>query len=477
MTTSSAQVLSGSRQDVIDVAASSSARLRLQSAIYTKLGTCMPPSADTGSVLAVSKYVCAYGTKGGSLRVMLTREGTATAKLNGHPTSVVDTAITSDGKPGGYSTLASLSGDGMLRLWEIPNQESGGELDTREILCLKSKLGTAQRVCFHPTYQTSPSPTVFVCAGNKVFGVVLSKELRDDMAASSSAHLPLERVAKIKLESKRLGKVLDVQFDGMDRVVTGHDSGHAAVWSLSGAKLQPPLVVLECGKSPVLTVGFLSPNLVVVGNDRNLKLSVWDLVTRTAVQQVGIVRTTAGAKELRSFRTCLVKRLADHTACLVLFETRSPDVVLVHLSCREPVVSVVMTRAVLAGVDHTVLCCTGEYDVDRDVVVCHVVDVDCIGDLAIQGHAAFGSTIVAMGGGDRAPRESLAMLRRMSRRTSKQSLVPASDFSSKPRCLPWCCSMPSAATQAAKANAKAANAVNNNAAAAAAEEAAKGGNI
>ncbi|KAH9257960.1 hypothetical protein BASA81_003979 [Batrachochytrium salamandrivorans] len=442
MTTSSTQVLLGARQEVIDViaASSSNTRLKLPSAIYTKLGTCMPPSADTGSVLAVSKYICAYGTKGGSLRVMLTREGTATAKLNGHATSVVDTAITSDGKPGGYSTLASLSGDGMLRLWEIPNQESGGELDTREILCLKTKIGQAQRVCFHPEYQTSPTPTVFVCAGNKVFGVVLSKELRDDMAASSQAWLSLERVAKIKLESKRLGKVLDLQFDGAARVVTGHDSGQTVVWSLSSSKQQPPYpLVLECGKSPVLTVGFLSSNLVVVGNDRNLKVAVWDLTTRTVVQQVGIVRTN-GSKELRSFRTCLVKRLADHTACLVMFESRSPDVVLVHLSCHEQ--PLVMTRAVLAVVDHTVLCCTGEYDMDRDLVVCHIVDVDCIGDLAIQGHAAFGSTVVGSGN-ERPPRESLALLRRLSRRTSKQSLVPASDFSSKPQCFcfPWCFSL------------------------------------
>src|ERR1700761_1575916 len=94
---------------------------------FTKLGTCMPPTQDYGSALAVSRFVAAYGLKGGNLRVIMTK-GTATAMLNGHSNLIIDIAAAPETHAAGQSLFATLSAEGTCRVWEVSNQDAGGEI-------------------------------------------------------------------------------------------------------------------------------------------------------------------------------------------------------------------------------------------------------------------------------------------------------------------------------------------------------------
>ena len=391
---------------------------------YTKLGTCMPPSLDYGSVLAVSRFVLAYGLKGGNIRVVLTR-GAATAMLNGHPNNIVDVCIAPDPRPTGSSTVASLSGDGICRLWEVSNQDAGGELDTREMLHLKTRSNTAQRVFFHPAWAHGKhNNMVFILHEGTVTGVTLTHDIREENAVDPSKGLLIDNYVSVRMV--RESKVLDMAFvmiptSGNWRCVTAHEDGTCCIWSLGNALGEgdddqssvsmdsapplnrkdskssnkrmsmvnlAPLMVIKVSNTPVLTVGFVTPYMLVTGAARNCEVCLWSLdklekAPTSPMQKITITRSNP---PLRSFRGTFVRRIVDGACTLALFESRTLDTVVFQITEKRGI-----TNAIPIKVQYPVLSVSGDYDIERDKLVCHVVDVDSIEDLDCPSEIAFGS--------------------------------------------------------------------------------------
>jgi len=149
-----------------------------------------------------------------------------------------------------------------------------------------------------------------------------------------------------------------------------------------------PLMIINVATSPVLTVGFASATLMLTGSNRNCDIALWSLdpatSTSSLVQKVTITRTSS---PVRSFRSTFIRRIVDGACSLALFESRSHDAVIIPISEKKGL----MNGAVLFRVNHPVLSVSGDYDLDRDRLVCHVVDVDSIEDLDVPGDVAFGS--------------------------------------------------------------------------------------
>jgi hypothetical protein len=276
-----------------------------------------------------------------------------------------------------------------------------------------------------------------------VTGIVVSRDLREENAVDPTTGLMVEKYGTIRLT--RDSKVLDMGFfqqNGAWRCATAHEDGTCCIWGLSTSSSQSsmspssdadddssismdstpagnqtttllkrngsrrlslvnvsPLMVLKVATTPVLTVGFVTATMLVTGSARNCEICVWSLdqqpktdpsaATATPVQKLTITRTNPA---LRSFRSTFVRRIVDGMCTLALFESRSLDAILIQFTetgvKRSPGL---MSGAVPFKVNYPVLSVTGDYDVDRDKLVCHVVDVDSIEDLDCPADVAFGA--------------------------------------------------------------------------------------
>jgi WD40 repeat protein len=425
---------------------------------YSKLGTCVPPTGDVGSVLVVSKYVMAYGLKGGNVRVLLVK-GPGSAMLNGHSQPIVDMAIAPDVRPIGTSLLATLSSDGVCRVWEISNQDAGGELDTRESLQLKTRSNSAQRVLFHPGFGSGKNNVIFMLHGGFVTGIPYVREVREENAVDPSSGLLVEKFGTIRLA--RTSNVLDLGFvetsSGVWKCITGHEDGTCCIWALTnnankfegdddGSSVSmdsaavnngpskemktrmslvnvPPIMIINVSTSPVLTVGFVNQNVILTGCSRNTEIALWSIekdFPKSPFQKVSLTRSS---QAVRSFRSSLVRRVVDSDLCLVLFESKSVDAVLIQI----PEKKAMMTGFSLAKGVHPVFSLTADYDLEKDRLVCHVVDVDSIEDLDLPSEVAFGTAPSA---------EMRNVIRRASKKAESITSGPLEpvEWSDKPKC-------------------------------------------
>jgi hypothetical protein len=441
---------------------------------FAKLGTCMPPSQEIGTVLGVSRYVAAYGLKGGNLRVVLT-QGAATAMISGLPSTIIDVAVAPESFLSGQTLVATLSAEGVCKLWEISNQDAGGEVDTRDMLMLKTRGEGAQRVFFHPGWVVAGGRNniVFVLHEGVVTGVAFSREVREENAVDPATGLFLDKHACIRLT--RDSKVLDMAFQQVSssqwRCATAHENGQACVWALSSALLRgmddggpddgstasaesssiasgatkrasksglldaPPLQVFQVSPSPVLTVGFTASSGLVCGSDHNREFSLWglsgDKSSKSAGASGGVIQRVAltrASNPIKGFRSTFVKRSVDGVTCVVLFESRTQDAVILPLHAEKRGAQCLFGTPMLFRTQHPVLSLSAEYDIEKDKLVCHVVDVDCIQDLEVGAEVAFGSV---------APQDIRQSIRRASKRAESLIVSPDTapvEWSDKPKC-------------------------------------------
>ena len=420
--------------------------------VLTNLGTCILPSAEIGTVFASSKFCAAYAVKGGNVRAMLIKSNINTL-LMGHSMPIIDICFApGEQKQLGFATLATLSSDGVCKIWEIANQEAGSELDTREVVSMRTKGNTAQRVIFHPGY-TSGNHLLFILHGNLASGVLINKEFRED-AVDLTSNI-IERSSSVRLS--RDSKVLDMSFyqvnEGHFKCATSHEDGTVCLWNLFSSPLptvigndddgastvsmessavspprshsrtsiahEPTPQCIKVSKSPVLTVGFINSLTILVGTSKNCEISLWS--SEAPSHPIQTINLNKNSSSVRSFRSAFLQRNVDQASCLALFDSRSNDAVILQIPK-----GISIKHAFALKVSHPILSVTGEYDSDRDKLLYHFVDSESIGEIELNSETGFGSST---------SQEVKLLLRRVSKRASKSSLKSEVGSKQAPCCV------------------------------------------
>ena len=398
--------------------------------VLTTSENCLPSPLDVGGIFVESKHCAAFSAKKGSLkgniRIYLLKNNVNTL-LYGHSSTVIDLAFAPQ-RPSNNDTtiLASLSVDGVCKIWEIDNQESDGEVDVRELINLRVKNKLVQRIAFHPASFSQGSQLLCILHGTHVSGILINKDFRENVVIDPTSSIIEESTGIMRLHHSSL--VLDISFYRSSKnhykCITAQENGQVCLWDLklleeedfaadddedllstssldalhSGLNLSP-LISIQVSQTPVLNCAFVNSDVIICRAVEDCEISLWSLNDYSRpIQQIKISSDLIFGKEdehnfrkstINQIKASFVQRSFDNASCFVLF-LKKTGVLFFQLPNGKTV-----EHAMLIEETRQLISLTARYDDIRDRVVFHCVDTQVVCELELPAYLAFHATAIS----------------------------------------------------------------------------------
>ncbi|RKP27650.1 hypothetical protein SYNPS1DRAFT_26702 [Syncephalis pseudoplumigaleata] len=363
----------------INVASSNLSMMAAQDLEVTTI-TLMPTEAQlyTGNIIAATKTLFAYATKGGRFRVLHQLYGTR-ALIPGHEHCILDMAFF-NALQGNYDPhrLATVGIDHRLCVWEFDEPhptKRADEIPSRIILELDGAPANVNEPRFRRAVWHPSNPDILACTADR--GHLLIFNLQVMLAGKESPHVVEgdHNVGAIQLKGH---PIVDLCFsaDG-NEIITASEDGTVRLWHITEADGSCVGVFTPCDGQPVTAVKFVeniidghisdAHRCIIVASDQNRVIKLLSHDGTQCIQQLvfahdgpgepvdffnvinydTITKTLIVANSYRESLYCVHIRLDD-----------APQwVYLVEFPLEYPIVSLALAPDCAEEADTFALCC------------------------------------------------------------------------------------------------------------------------